>query len=117
MADAELTPFVHVFELATEKLTRVISEVVALSRDSSPQVVQLKLQQLEADAEETRRALYGSNGDKAGLIGAVAIVQEKIKAVDDAQKSLQKILVGMAVAVLTTLIGVGINIMLTMATR
>jgi len=113
MPDSELAQTIRVFEATTGKFIEAISDIATLFRDNDPQVIRLKLQQLESDADETRRALYGHNGDKTGLVGNMAVIQKQVQDIDDAQKSLQKMLAGMAVGVIMTLIGVGIQILLT----
>jgi len=113
MPENELAQTIRVFETTTVKFTEALSNITTLLCNNDPQIVQLKLQQLENDAEETRRAIYGYNGDKTGLVGNMAVIQKQVQNIDDAQKNLQKMLAGMAVGVIMTLIGVGIQILLT----
>jgi len=70
----------------------------------------LRIEALEKDSDAMQRALYGHNGDSAGLIGIMKVVQQRLDAIEKANDRLNQILIGLAISVFMTMIGTFLNL-------
>jgi hypothetical protein len=72
----------------------------------------LRLEQLEKTVEEHKRAIRGGNGEKPGVVGDLQVLNNRLLALEKSHSELQKVLTGIAVTVLLTLITTVMNLVI-----
>lgn len=114
-ADIKYAHEVKLFSQTVDQFTSALLQITdTICKGGSP-VCMLRLENVERISGENRRAIHGGNGSHSGLLGLIEVLAKRIEHVEEAQENLSKILSGMAVAILLTLIGVVLNIVI--ATR
>lgn len=98
------------FEHVVERLVSAVVEAVHSREQQS--ICTLQLERLGQDAASFRNAIYGHNGDKSGIVGELDVLENRVNTLEENHKELSKTLQGIAVAVILTLIGTILNLIL-----